>query len=63
MAQYTNSTPNFNNWNFYFPPFPYSEGLIVFLILLYGMKTQLQTPKHQRNIKLIQEFQKEWYIY
>ena len=58
MAQYTNSTPNFNNWNFYFPPFPYREGLIVSLILLYGMKTQLQKPKHQRNIKLIQEFQR-----
>ena len=58
MAQYTNSTPNFNDWNFYFPPFPYSEGLIVFLILLYRMKTQLQKPKRQRNIKLIQEFQR-----
>ena len=42
MAQYTNSTPNSNDWNFYFRPFPYSEGLIVLLILLYGLKIQLQ---------------------
>ena len=59
MAQYTNSTPNFNDWNFYFQPFPYSESLIVFLILLYRLKIQLQKPNRQRNIKLIQEFQGE----
>ena len=58
MAQYTNSTPNFNDWNFYFQPFPYSEGLIVLLILLCGLKIQLQKPNHQRNVKLIQEFQR-----
>ena len=58
MAQYTNSTPNVNDWNFYFQPFPYSEGLIVFLILLYGLKIQLRKPNRQRTIKLIQEFQK-----
>ena len=58
MAQYTNSTPNFNDGNFYFQPFPYSEGLIVFLILLYGLKIQLQKPNCQRNVKLIQEFQR-----
>ena len=57
-AQYTNSTPNFNDWNFYFQPFPYSEGLIVFLILLYRLKIQLQKPNRQRNVKLIQEFQR-----
>ena len=59
MAQYTNSTPNFNDWNFYFQPFPYSEGLIVFLILLYGLKVQLQKPNCQRNVKLIKEFQRK----
>ena len=58
MVQYTNSTPNFNDWNFYFQPFPYSEGLVVFLILLCGLKIQLQKPNRQRNIKLIQEFQR-----
>ena len=59
MAQYTNSTPNSNDWNLYFHPFPYSEGLIVLLIFLYGLKTQLQNPNHRRNIKLIQEFQRK----
>ena len=58
MTQYTNSTPNSNDLNFYFRPFPYSEGLIVLLILLYRLKIQLQKPNHQRNVKLIQEFQR-----
>ena len=58
MAQYTNSTPNSNDWNFCFRPFPYSEGLVVLLILLCGLKIQPQKPNHQRNIKLIQEFQR-----
>ena len=44
MAQYTNSTPNSNDWNLYFRLFPYSEGLVVLLILLYGLKIQLQKP-------------------
>ena len=59
MAQYTNSTLNSNDWNFYFRPFPYSEGLIVLLILLYGLKIQLQKPNRQRNVKFIKEFQKK----
>ena len=50
MAQYTNTTPNFNDWNFYFRPFPYSEGLVVLLILLCGLKIQLQKPNRQRNV-------------
>ena len=58
MAQYTNSTPNSNDWNLYFQPFPYSEGLVVLLILLYGLKIQLQKPNRRRNVKLIQEFQR-----
>ena len=58
MAQHTNSTPSSNDWNFYFQPFPYSEGLIVLLILLYGLKRQLQKPNCQKNVKLIQEFQR-----
>ena len=59
MAQYTNSTSNSNDWNLYFQPFPYGEGLFVLLILLYGLKTQLQNPNHWRNIKLVQEFQRK----
>ena len=59
MAQYTNSTRNFDGWNLYFHPIPYSEGLFVLLILLYGLKIQLQKPNHQRNVKLIKEFQRK----
>ena len=58
MAQYTNSTPNSNNWDLYFQPSPYGECLVVLLILLYGLKIQLQKPNHRRNVKLIQEFQR-----
>ena len=59
MAQYTNSTPNSNGWNLDFHPFPYDEGLLVLLILLYGLKIQLQKPNHQRNVKLIKNFQRK----
>ena len=59
MAQYTNSTPSSNDWNLYFRPFPYSEGLVVLLILLYRLKTQLQNPNRWRNVKLVQEFQRK----
>ena len=58
MAQYTNSMPNSNDWNLYFRPSPYREGLVVLLILLYGLKIQLQKPNRRRNVKLIQEFQR-----
>ena len=59
MAQYTNSTPNFNDWDLYFHSFPYSEGLAVLLTILYGLKTQLRNLNRQRNVKLIQEFQRK----
>ena len=59
MVQYTNSTHNSDGWNLYFHPFPYSEGLAVLLIILYGLKTQLRNPNRQRNVKLIQEFQRK----
>ena len=58
MAQYTNSTPNSNDWNLYFRPSPYGECLVVLFILLYGLKIQLQKPNHQRNVKLIKEFKR-----
>ena len=59
MAQYTNSTPNSDGWNLDFHPFPYSEGLLVLLILLYGLKIQLRKPNRQRNVKLIRESQRK----
>ena len=59
MAQYTNSTRNSDDWNLYFHSFPYSEGLFVLLILIYGLKIQLWKPNRQRNVKLIKEFQRK----
>ena len=56
MAQYTNSTPNSNDWNLYFGPSPYGESLVVLLILLYGLKIQLQKLNQQQNVNLIKEF-------
>ena len=55
MAKYTNSTPNANGWELYFQPFPYSECLVILIILIYGLKVQLQKLNHQRNVNLIKE--------
>ena len=59
MAQYTNSTRNSDDWNLYFHSLPYSEGLFVLLVFIYGLKIQLRKPNHQRNVKLIKEFQRK----
>ena len=59
MAQYTNSTHNFNDWKLYFHSFPYSEILFVLLVVLYGLKIQLRKPNCQRNVKLIKDFQRK----
>ena len=59
MAQYTNSTQNSDDWNLYFRSLPYSEGLFVLLVFLYGLKIQLRKPNRQRNVKLIKEFQRK----
>ena len=56
MAEYTNSTPNSNNWELYFKSSPYSECLVTLIVLFYGLKIQLQKLNHQRNINLIKEF-------
>ena len=56
MAQYTNSTPKSNDWELYFQPFPYSECLVVLVILFYGLKIQLQKLNQQWNVNLIKEF-------
>ena len=73
MAQYTNSTPNSNDWKLYFQPSPYSKCLVVLIIFFYGLKMQLQKPNCQRNVKLIKEFKRKvvhilvtlmnWYAY
>ena len=54
-----NSTRNSNDWKLYFRSFPYSESLFVLLIFLYGLKIQLRKPNHQRNVKLIKDFQRK----
>ena len=59
MAQYTNSTPNSNDWELYFQPSPYSECLAILIILFYGLKIQLQKLNYQRNVNLIKEFKKK----
>ena len=59
MAQYTNSTPNSNEWELYFQLSPYSECLVILIILFYGLKIQLQKLNHQRNVNLIKEFKKK----
>ena len=59
MAQYTNSTPNSNDWELYFQPSPYRECLVILIILFYGLKIQLQKLNHQRNVNLIKEFKKK----
>ena len=59
MAEYTNSTPNSNDWELYFKSSPYSECLVILIILFYGLKIQLQKLNHQRNVNLIKEFKKK----
>ena len=56
MAEYTNSTPNSNEWELYFKSTISSECLVIFIILFYGLKIQLQKLSHQRNVNLIKEF-------
>ena len=56
MAEYTNSTSNSNDWELYFKSSPYNKCLVILIILIYGLKIQLQKLSHQRNINLIKEF-------
>ena len=59
MAEYTNSTPNSNDWELYFKLSTYSKSLVILIILFYGLKIQLQKLSHQRNINLIKEFKRK----
>ena len=59
MAEYTNSTPNSNDWELYFKSSTYSKCLVILIILFYGLKIQLQKLSHQRNINLIKEFKRK----
>ena len=42
----------------YFTSSTYRECLIIFIILFYGLRVQIQKLKHQRHINLIKEFEK-----
>ena len=59
MTEYTNSTPNSSDWELYFQLSPYSECLVIFIILFYGLKIQLQKLNPQRNVNLVREFKKK----
>ena len=59
MTQYTNSTPNSNDWELHFQPSLYGECLVIIIFLFYGLKIHLQKPNHQRNVKLIKEFKRK----
>ena len=59
MAEYTNSTPNSNDWELFLKLSPYSECLVILIILFYGLKIQLQKLNHKRNINLIKEFKRK----
>ena len=59
MAEYTNSTPNSNDWELYFKSSTYSKCLVILIIFFYGLKIQLQRLSHQRNINLMKKFKKK----
>ena len=58
MAEYNNSTLGSNNWELYFTSPTYIECLVIFIILFYGLRIQIQKLNHQRHINLIKEFEK-----
>ena len=59
MAEYTNSTLNSSDWELYFQLSPYSECLVILVILFYGLKIQLQKLNYWRNVNLVKEFKKK----
>ena len=59
MAEYTNSTPNSNDWELSFKSSTYGKCLAILIILFYGLKIKLQKLSHQRNINLIEEFKRK----
>ena len=48
--------PKSNDWELYFQLIPYGECLVVLVILLFGLKIQLQKLNQQQNVNLIKEF-------
>ena len=58
MTEYINSTLRSNDWELYFTSPIYIECLVIFIILFYGLRIQIQKLNHQRHINLIKEFEK-----
>ena len=58
MAKYLNTTLRSNDWELYFTSPTYIECLVIFIILFYGLRIQIQKLNHQRYINLIKEFEK-----
>ena len=56
MAQYTNSTHASGEWRFSHDYIPFKESIVVALVLLCGLRIQLQKHNRQRNLQLIQRF-------
>ena len=59
MTEYVNSTLRSNDWGLYFTSPTYKECLVIFIILFYGLRIQIQKLNHQRHINLIKEFKKK----
>ena len=59
MAQYTNLMHTPDDWKLGLNSIPFSEGLFVILVFLYGVKIQLQKTNHQRNLQLIRELHRK----
>ena len=57
MTEYVNSTLRPNDWGLYFTSSTYRECLVIFIILFYGLRVQIQKLKHQGHINLIKEFE------
>ena len=58
MTEYINSTLRSNDWRLYFTSPTYRECLVIFIILFYGLRIQIQKLNHQRHINLLKEFEK-----
>ena len=56
MTEYVNSTLRSNDWGLYFMSPTYKEFLVIFIILFYGLRIQIQKLNHQGHINLIKEF-------
>ena len=59
MTEHINSTLRSNDWGLYFTSPTCKECLVIFIILFYGLRIQIQKLNHQGHINLIKEFKKK----